>query len=189
MRAFSLLHSTIFFLTPWVSPIVTDGVWNIFHSILVVIHNMDTSPENIELFKRKHITQNREIIKANAVAQLRIRELENRVQVLEAEKVQKELAASGLTAQVSNLHHAISHTGWDASGRCLTLSTAFSQSELPPSNQAKVEPNLDTVGIVRPVAIAPEAHSKCLQEEPESQKFIEHTDPSLSASSPGAVPG
>ncbi|SJX64746.1 uncharacterized protein SRS1_15563 [Sporisorium reilianum f. sp. reilianum] len=141
-------------------------------SATMLIPNMESILENFEQFKRKHISQNREIIKANALNQLRIRELENRIQLLEAEKIQKEMDTVTLTAQVSQLHHAIGtiHAGWEAIGRGLTLSAGHSKQSiglapLPTSNRVTVEPNPNSATIVRSVAKPPEGHLDSLKEE------------------------
>ncbi|PWY97989.1 hypothetical protein BCV70DRAFT_218829 [Testicularia cyperi] len=154
---------------------------------------MESILENFEQFKRKHISQNREIIKTNAVAQLRIRELENRVQALESEKVQQSMSAVGLKAQLSRLQYALSciRMGWDTIGQGLALSPAPDAADLsvfpaktyndtkadtklspslvafPASQRVSVEPNPNAVGVVRPVAKAPEGHIMGLFEEDE----------------------
>ncbi|CDR88935.1 uncharacterized protein SPSC_05767 [Sporisorium scitamineum] len=147
-------------------------------SATMLIPNMESILENFEQFKRKHISQNREIIKANAVHQLRIRDLENRIQSLEAEKIQKDMDSVALTAQVSQLHHAIGtiHAGWEAIGRGLTLSVghafnpadskqSIGPTQLPASNRVTVEPNPNAPAIVRSIARPPEGHLESLKEE------------------------
>lgn len=57
--------------------------------------------------KRKHINQNRDIIKTNALNQLRIRELEAKVQSLEAERALQALESVALRAHTSRLEHAL----------------------------------------------------------------------------------
>ncbi|KAJ1017867.1 hypothetical protein NDA16_005183 [Ustilago loliicola] len=168
-----------------------------------VMPNMDSILENFEHFKRKHISQNREIIKANAVAQTRMRELENRIQTLEAEKVQKEMETVGLAAQLAQLRHAIRciHAGWETIGRGLSFGpidpqTSFdpsniaSTSRLPPSNRVKVEPNPNAGAVVKHVATAPGGHIGCLPEEashaeadddPPRQSLAAHANGSLQA--------
>lgn len=148
-------------------------------SSTMLIPNMDAILENFEQFKRKHISQNREIIKTNAVHQLRIRELENRIQALEAEKIQKEIDTVGLTGQLAQLRHAIGaiHAGWEAIGRGLTLSAGHALSSidddhpdhaaphLPASNRVVIEPNPNASAVVRSIARAPDGHLESLQEE------------------------
>ncbi|KAJ1580336.1 hypothetical protein NDA11_004404 [Ustilago hordei] len=142
------------------------------------VPNMESILENFEHFKRKHISQNREIIKANALAQTRMRELENRIHTLEAEKVQKEIETVGLTAQLTHLRHAIAsiHAGWEAIGRGLTLGLTHQHvsfkapnfpttSKLPPSNRVKVEPHPNASAVVKHIAAAPQAHIQSLPEE------------------------
>ncbi|SOV03519.1 uncharacterized protein UDID_06729 [Ustilago sp. UG-2017a] len=142
------------------------------------VPNMESILENFEHFKRKHISQNREIIKANALAQTRMRELENRIHTLEAEKVQKEIETVGLTAQLTQLRHAIAciHAGWQAIGRGLTLGLTHQHvsfkahnfpttSKLPPSNRVKVEPHPNASAVVKHIAAAPEGHIQTLAEE------------------------
>ncbi|SPO30567.1 uncharacterized protein UTRI_05184 [Ustilago trichophora] len=136
-------------------------------SATLLIPNMESILENFEQFKRKHISQNREIIKANAVAQIRIRELEDRIQTLENEKIQKEIDTISLTNQVAQLRRAIGciHAGWEAIGRGLALGAADSiSSHLPASNRVSVEPNSNTI-LVRSVAKPPEGHIVSLPEE------------------------
>ncbi|KAJ9475024.1 Shugoshin_C domain-containing protein [Pseudozyma hubeiensis] len=148
--------------------------------------NMDAILDNFEQFKRKHISQNREIIKSNALHQLRIRELENRIHTLEAEKVQKQMDTVGLVAQLSQLRHAIGaiHVGWEAIGRGLTLSAghALPSSDfhnpdlldhLPASKRVAIEPNPNAAAVVRSIARAPEGHIECLQEEDPSTDDIQ----------------
>ncbi|SNX86946.1 uncharacterized protein MEPE_05655 [Melanopsichium pennsylvanicum] len=145
--------------------------------------NMESILENFEHFKRKHISQNREIIKANAVAQLRIRDLENRIQTLEAEKAQKEVDTIGLTVQVDQLHHAIGciHAGWQAIGRGLALGAAdFVPSQLPASNRVTVEPNPNAAAVVRSVARPPEGHIESWQEEKSQSQIKLHPSDTLS---------
>ncbi|KAJ1021209.1 hypothetical protein NDA18_005450 [Ustilago nuda] len=142
------------------------------------VPNMESILENFEHFKRKHISQNREIIKANALAQTRMRELENRIHTLEAEKVHKEIETVGLTAQLTQLRHAIAsiHAGWEAIGRGLTLGLTHQHvsfkapnfpttSKLPPSNRVKVEPHPNASAVVKHIAAAPQAHIQSLPEE------------------------
>lgn len=144
----------------------------------MLIPNMESILENFELFKRKHISQNREIIKANAMAQLRMRELENRVQTLEAEKVDKEAEALGLIAEVNQLRHALAsvYEGWEAIGRGLSLIPAPSfappdlikvglGSPLPESKRVAIDPPLPPSILVRAIAKAPEGHIDSLHEE------------------------
>ncbi|GAC93194.1 hypothetical protein PHSY_000757 [Pseudozyma hubeiensis SY62] len=171
-------------------------------SSAMLVPNMDAILDNFEQFKRKHISQNREIIKSNALHQLRIRELENRIHTLEAEKVQKQMDTVGLVAQLSQLRHAIGaiHVGWEAIGRGLTLSAghALPSSDfnspdfldhLPASKRIAIEPNPNASAVVRSIARAPEGHIECLQEEdpstdgnqqpmtpPPSSKLDTHTD-------------
>ncbi len=144
-------------------------------SATFLMPNMECILENFEHFKRKHISQNREIIKQNATLNLRIRELENRILTLEDEKAQFEIATVGFKAQISQLRHAIGciHAGWEAIGRGLTLSAgrpysihdADPSSHLPPSSRIAVEPNPNAKSVVCSVARAPESHISSLEEE------------------------
>ncbi|SPO31168.1 uncharacterized protein UTRI_05184_B [Ustilago trichophora] len=136
-------------------------------SATLLIPNMESILENFEQFKRKHISQNREIIKANAVAQIRNRELEDRIQSLENEKIQNQIDTISLTNQLAQLRRAIGciHAGWEAIGRGLALGAADSiSSQLPASNRVSVEPNSNTI-LVRSVAKPPEGHIVSLPEE------------------------
>ncbi|KAJ1019690.1 hypothetical protein NDA13_005915 [Ustilago tritici] len=168
------------------------------------VPNMECILENFEHFKRKHISQNREIIKANALAQTRMRELENRIHTLEAEKVQKEIETVGLTAQLTQLRHAIGciHAGWEAIGRGLTLGVTHQHvsfkahnfpttSKLPPSNRVKVEPHPNASAVVKHIAAAPEGHIQTLAEEAsdaeDNHRFRQQSFPNpINASSNGA---
>lgn len=65
--------------------------------------------------RRKHIAQNRDIVRANTLAQLRIRELETRVLALEQERAQHTLQAGQQQAHVRRLEYALEcvRVGWE----------------------------------------------------------------------------
>ncbi|KDN48890.1 hypothetical protein K437DRAFT_81870 [Tilletiaria anomala UBC 951] len=84
---------------------------------------MDDVLDTFEQFKRKHITQNRDIIKNNALAQLRIRELESRMQDLEAERAAQALEFVRAQAQLDRFEHQI---------RCVEIGWKVMSQGLPP---------------------------------------------------------
>lgn len=65
--------------------------------------------------RRKHIAQNRDIVRANTLAHLRIRELETRVLALEQERAEQVLRTGQQNAQVRRLEYALEcvRVGWD----------------------------------------------------------------------------
>lgn len=77
--------------------------------------------------KRKHITQNRDIIKTNALAQLRIKELEDKVLALEAERTERELDLHRALARLERSEKTTQaiRRGWQLIGAGLA---AFSSS-------------------------------------------------------------
>ncbi|WFD01016.1 hypothetical protein MYAM1_003776 [Malassezia yamatoensis] len=71
--------------------------------------------ENFEQFRRKHIAQNRDIVRANTLAQLRIRELEARVLALEQERAEQSLEYGKQQAHAQRLQYALDcvRVGWE----------------------------------------------------------------------------
>ena len=162
-----------------------------------LVPDMEYLLDNYEQFKRKHLTQNRDIIKQNTLHQLRIRELENRIQVLEDEKVQRELENAGLRGQLKQLRHAFDciHAGWEAIGRGLTLSLDRSQSssashyvdyiisQQSASSGVKIELNPNATSTRTPVAVAPAGNLERLEEELSEMVIDELAHQSLNAQS------
>lgn len=169
-------------------------------SATFLMPDMELVLENYEQFRRKHLTQNREIIKQNTLHQLRIRELENRIQVLEDEKVQRELENAGLRGQLKQLRHAFDciHAGWEAIGRGLTLSlddpqsssdfhyTSYITSQEPASRGVKIELNQNAASTRTPVAVAPAGNLERLEEELSEMVIDELAQQPLNAESPEA---
>ncbi|KAN0064281.1 hypothetical protein ACQY0O_002412 [Thecaphora frezii] len=149
--------------------------------------NVENILDNFEAFKRKHIAQNREIIKTNALAQMRIRELETKIETLESEREAQALASIHLRAKVSRLEHAVScvRTGWDVIARGLgalnaDLATpttgAFAgleldmaivgpEPQLRPGNRITLDPSALPAGVVRSIARAPDPNLVDLAED------------------------
>lgn len=140
--------------------------------------NKESLADQFELFRRKHISQNREIIKTNAIHQLRIKHLEGRILSLEEERVHKEMETISLVTQLRQLRHVIGtiHAGWEAIGQGLTLSAARrpclsdydhpdAAAHLPASNRITIEPNPSASAVVRSIARAPQGHLDILDEE------------------------
>lgn len=144
-----------------------------------LVPNMEAILENFEQFKRKHISQNREVIKTNALAQQRIRELETRIQVLEAEKVEQALAMLPMKAQLSRLQHALAsiHSGWAAIGQGLASTSSDMGKDLlqetqpsvlhPVSNRVAIDRNPNAISVVKSIAKPPEIHLQSLAEDDE----------------------
>jgi hypothetical protein len=72
----------------------------------------------VETVKRKHITQNRDIIKTNALAQLRIKELEDKVLALEAERTDSTRDIINIRRRMENAEKAAlcMRQGWQMIG-------------------------------------------------------------------------
>lgn len=79
------------------------------------------------LVKRKHINQNRDIIKTNALGQLRMRELESRIHALESEKADQALEMNQLVTKVRRLEHAHASVrqGWEIMTRGMRSLDSF----------------------------------------------------------------
>uniref|UniRef100_V5GSL2 Uncharacterized protein n=1 Tax=Kalmanozyma brasiliensis (strain GHG001) TaxID=1365824 RepID=V5GSL2_KALBG len=134
----------------------------------MLLPNIDSILDNFEQFKRKHISQNREIIKSNAQYAQRQRELESRIQTLEQEKVDKEVQTLALTLEVEQLRKAMSsvRAGWMAIGRTLAQTTGLAPTflemlkldespPLPESKRIVVEHPLPQSSLYKSVAQAP----------------------------------
>ncbi|PWN37699.1 uncharacterized protein FA14DRAFT_159626 [Meira miltonrushii] len=155
--------------------------------------NLDHILEHFNQFKRKHITQNRDIIKTNALAQLRIKELEEKVLGLEAEKTQIELERHRMKARLERAEKAVIciRQGWQLIGagmtavasidgfekvteqqQAVTPSSALlalqqhqQKSHIRPSTRVVLDPNALPGGVARNVARPPEADLADLAEE------------------------
>lgn len=156
--------------------------------------NLDHILEHFNQFKRKHITQNRDIIKTNALAQLRIKELEEKVLGLEAEKTQIELERHRMKARLERAEKAVIciRQGWQLIGagmaavasidgfenvtteqqQNVTPSSALialqqhqQKSHIRPSVRVVLDPNALPGGVARNVARPPEADLADLAEE------------------------
>jgi len=139
--------------------------------------------------KRKHITQNRDIIKTNALAQLRIKELEEKVLQLEGERAEKNLEIIRIRANMDRVERATKQVmrGWQFVGAGLTAMAAVDgfqcaqPSELVeiqmrdnhrsdavqqrPSSRIVLDPHALPGGVSRSVARAPEVLLGDLVEE------------------------
>ncbi|CAO1621658.1 unnamed protein product [Sympodiomycopsis kandeliae] len=62
--------------------------------------NIEQFLELLEQFKRKHVVQNREIIKTNAMQAIRIRDLEQRIQQLEGDRCSEQMEICSLQRQL-----------------------------------------------------------------------------------------
>lgn len=155
--------------------------------------NLDHILEHFNQFKRKHITQNRDIIKTNALAQLRIKELEEKVLGLEAEKTQFELEKHRMKTKLERAEKAIIciRQGWQFIGAGITAMASIDgfenvteqkqentpssvlhslqhhqqQAHLRPSVRVVLDPNALPAGVARNVARPPEADLADLAEE------------------------
>ena len=100
--------------------------------------------------RRKHMAQNRDVIRANTLAQMRIRELETRVSALEEERTQQDLHAARQTAHIRRIEYALEcvRVGWETMGRGLdeagvsTSSTASVTLGPPPERQPSMRVEL-----------------------------------------------
>lgn len=132
--------------------------------------------------KRKHIAQNRDIIKSNAFLQIRIRELEDKIHTLEAER-------NAVRADNCRLSAASIEAGkrvWlDIGNRLGFLSenmVDLGYSAVPPSSRIELDPEALPGNIVRMVAKVPDEHIGQVQEEPEAEDISRHEDHSPSTS-------
>lgn len=92
--------------------------------------------------KRKHITQNRDIIKTNALAQLRIKELEEKVLQLEGERAEKNLEMIRIRANMDRVERATKSVmrGWQLVGAGLAAMAAIDGLQVAePSDRAEME--------------------------------------------------
>lgn len=80
-----------------------------------ILDNFEQCTLRADPVRRKHIAQNRDIVRANTLAQLRIRELESRVLALEQERAEHVLAAGQQKAQLRRLEYALEcvRVGWE----------------------------------------------------------------------------
>jgi hypothetical protein len=137
--------------------------------------------------KRKHITQNRDIIKTNALAQLRIKELEEKVLQLEGERAEKNLEVIRIRANMDRAERATRSVvkGWELVGAGLAAMAAIDGLRVAESsNRADLEaremlnapqykqssrivldPHALPGGVARSVARAPEVQLDNLMEE------------------------
>lgn len=96
------------------------------------------------------MAQNRDVIRANTLAQMRIRELETRVSALEEERTQQDLHAARQTAHIRRVEYALEcvRVGWETMGRGLdeagvsTSSTASVTLGPPPERQPSMRVEL-----------------------------------------------
>ena len=96
------------------------------------------------------MAQNRDVIRANTLAQMRIRELETRVSALEEERTQQDLHAARQTAHIRRIEYALEcvRVGWETMGRGLdeagvsTSSTASVTLGPPPERQPSMRVEL-----------------------------------------------
>lgn len=171
--------------------------------------NLDHILEHFNQFKRKHITQNRDIIKTNALAQLRIKELEEKVLGLEAEKTQIELERHRMKARLERAEKAVIciRQGWQLIGagmtavasidgfenvtteqkQTITPSSALialqqhkQQAHLRPSVRVVLDPNALPGGVARNVARPPEADLADLAEEETIELEEQHNNDYIS---------
>lgn len=147
-------------------------------SATMLLPNIDSILDNFEQFKRKHISQNRDIIKSNAQYAQRQRELEHRIQTLEQEKVDKDIQTLALTLEVEQLRNAISsvHASWMAIGSTLAHTTGLAPDSfdllkphksppLPESKRIIVDHPLPPSNLIKSVAQAPYGQLHSLSEE------------------------
>ncbi|WFC96441.1 hypothetical protein MBRA1_003098 [Malassezia brasiliensis] len=80
-----------------------------------ILDNFEQCASRADPVRRKHIAQNRDIVRANTLAQLRIRELESRVLALEQERAEHVLAEGKQKAQLRRLEYALEcvRVGWE----------------------------------------------------------------------------
>ncbi|PWN20114.1 hypothetical protein BCV69DRAFT_313308 [Microstroma glucosiphilum] len=155
--------------------------------------NIEYFLEHLEQFKRKHISQNRDIIKSNAFLQLRIRDLESRIQSMEVDKHQNYRAIARLKYEL----HQASQQG-SVNGRDIWLelgkSMGFLNDEAGASGSAigkrlrrPVAPSMASVrieldpeslpgGVVRAIARAPGEEGILEESEEEAMEEPQHQD-------------
>lgn len=112
--------------------------------------------------RRKHMAQNRDIVRANTLAQLRIRELEARVQSLEQELAENALEAARQNAHARRVEYALEcvRVGWDTIARGLD-EAGVPQREAPAA----------AVEFAPPPAFQPSAHV-VIESAPTSRQFL-----------------
>ena len=136
--------------------------------------------------KRKHITQNRDIIKTNALAQLRIKELEEKVLQLEGERAEQTLELIRIRADMDRVERASKSLvrGWQLVGAGLATMTAIEglhiaehcsergeglegreTAQVKPSTRIILDPHSLPGGVSRSVARPPEAQLVDVAEE------------------------
>ena len=129
--------------------------------------------------KRKHIAQNREIIKTNALAQMRTRELENRIHDLEGTNASLASENAGLQARLEQNDYQIQcfAVGWKVMSQGLPqdmLAQAIDgdwRKFLPtpvhslPSSRVSLKNSRLPHGVARPVARPPAKQLHDLREE------------------------
>ncbi|PWN31144.1 heavy metal translocatin [Jaminaea rosea] len=116
---------------------------------------MDYVLEHLEQFKRKHIAQNRDVIKSNAFLQIRIRELEERIQQLEAERNRVHFENCQLRSRGGS---DAARRVWLDLGRAMGFMdpSSSSSSQRLANQHITLDPDALPPGIARAVAKAPE---------------------------------
>ncbi|WFD34335.1 hypothetical protein MCUN1_001174 [Malassezia cuniculi] len=124
--------------------------------------NLEQILDNFEQFRRKHMAQNRDIIRANTLAQLRIRELEARVQALEQERADQALEAARQSAHARRVEYALEcvRVGWE------TIARGLDEAGV----QARDTP-VAAVEFAPPPAFQPSTHIE-LESAPTSRQFL-----------------
>ncbi|CEH19319.1 hypothetical protein CBOM_06651 [Ceraceosorus bombacis] len=161
--------------------------------------NIEHILEHFDQFKRKHITQNRDIIKTNALAQIRIRELESKVRQMEAERAEHSHVVNRLEIALARYEHYMRsiQRGWEGMGYGISALTGHSprrrsshgssssarnegrwqsseradhfEPHLGPAVRIIIDPTALPAGVVRHIAKAPECQIANVLEENEDE--------------------
>lgn len=151
--------------------------------------------------KRKHITQNRDIIKTNALAQLRIKELEDKVLQMEGERAEKNLEMIRIRANMDRVERASKSMmrGWQLVGAGLAALTSIeglriaepsdrveqeakdilrgdANQQQKQGNRITLDPHALPAGVARSVSRPPEARLVNLVEEDSRELTIRDRD-------------
>ncbi|PWN45981.1 hypothetical protein IE81DRAFT_344456 [Ceraceosorus guamensis] len=161
--------------------------------------NIEHILEHFDQFKRKHIAQNRDIIKTNALAQIRIRELESKVRQMEAERAEHSHVVNRLEIALARYEHYMRsiQRGWEGMGYGISALTGHSprrrsshgssssarnegrwqsseradhfEPHLGPAARIIIDPTALPAGVVRHIAKAPECQIANVLEENEDE--------------------
>lgn len=157
-----------------------------------ILDNFEQCMSHADAVRRKHIAQNRDIVRANTLAQLRIRELESRVLALEQERAEHVLAAGQQKAQLRRLEYALEcvRVGWETMAQGLQdagVDAHTGDVEVPRSTSVRVSLG-ETHTTRMPVARAVQPMDGIGEEDEEEEAALGASPVRTSASDHVAVP-